>query len=66
MRCLLYLKGFSELGTRFLQVGIGSLLPPAPPKLEMQDLLLQQSKERCADAVLGDFLLFLKAPVLLL
>lgn len=63
MCCLVYLKGFSEFGTKFLQVGIGYLLPPVLPKLEMQDLLLQQSKERCADAVLGDFLLFPKAPV---
>lgn len=66
MWCLVYLKGFSELGPRFLQVGIGYLLPPVLPKLELQDLLLQQSEERCADAVLDDFLLFLKAPLLLL
>lgn len=66
MCCLIYLKGFCEFGTKFLQVGIGYLLPAMLPKLEMQDLLSQQSKERCADAVLGDFLLFLKAPMLLL
>lgn len=57
------LKAF---GTKFLQVEIGYLLPAMLPKLEMQDLLSQQSKEHCADAVLGDFLLFLKDVVLLL
>lgn len=32
------------------------LLLPVLSKLEMQDLLLRQSRERCADAVLCDFL----------